>query len=204
MNIRWSHIVTALALPMMLVSCFFTGVESTSTITDKEVNRTLSEMETRQPSATLTPYIDSLENWRAGKLFYVTDDKAKMLFDASSDLDIDSIHLAGKTLRYDGYNLISSIAGDQTAAIKFSYNGNRLVYRTGKTLNDLTHKFTIPLLIDMDMVNHMAQQLQGKTVYITTPLWYDLGTEQLSRGYQFVPVTITAVEPGNKSLPQNS
>ena len=86
----------------MVSSCFFTGVEHTGVISDKEVNRIINEMETHQPASALTPYVDSLPAWHVGKKFFATDDQLRLLFERTADYDIDSISFANKYLTYTG------------------------------------------------------------------------------------------------------
>lgn len=194
--------IVAFLLPCVaLTSCFFTGVESTGRITDKEVERTLSEMEQRQPTSSLKPYASTLLSWQRGKAFYVADDQAKLLFEPSPLFDRDTLRLAGKVLTFIGYDQQQSLTGEKTVAINLSDNTHTLVYRTGKKIEDFAAGYNIPLLIDMDEVEHYAHQLVGKRVYVTTPLWYDQTNGQPTAGRQYIPVTITSVQPGNKSLP---
>ena len=182
-----------------LTSCMFTGVESTKQVTDKEVQRTIGELERRQPTMTVQPFRDSVPAWRIGKEFYVTDNQLRLIMSRADD---DTTTLAGKILRYDGYEAGSVLDNTATLNLKFiAPTGKAYIYRTGKTREQFTHSFIVPLLIDMDMVHDVDRQLRGREVYIKTPLWYDLNDESLRRERQFIKVRIDAVEPGNKVLP---
>lgn len=194
------RLLTITLLPV-LSGCFFTGVENTGKITDKEVQRRISEIELRQPASSLTALADSLPAWRVGKNFYATDDGLRLLFDRSSDYDIDTVSFSGKTLTYAGYDIVSSISGAQTVNIKLSNGRHSFIYRTNKTLDSFGPDFSIPLLIDMDAVNDVARQLVGRDVYVKTSIWYDTNSEDVFTGRQYIPVRIIAVKPGNKVLP---
>lgn len=194
-----SHIVGVVAL-LSLGSCF-TGVENTPKITDKDVSRTISELERRQPSMSLTARPDSLLAWKQGKKFFVTDNQARLIFATSSSYDIDSINLTGKQLSYTGYEQSLGLDNRQVVTINFTDGTNVYSYRTGKTIDEFTSSFSIPLLVDMDMVIDVASSLEGKEVYIKTSIWYNLEKEHMFKGRQFIKVRITKVAPGNKILP---
>ena len=182
-----------------LTGCMFTGVESTKQVTDKEVAKTIGELERRQPTMTVQPFRDSVPAWRIGKEFFVTDNQLRLIVQGADD---DTTALAGQILRYDGYEAGSVLDNTEAFNLKFTApSGKTYVYRTGKTREQFTANFIVPLLIDMDMVHDVDRQLRGKEVYIKTPLWYDLNEESLRRARQFIKVRIDAVEPGNKVLP---
>lgn len=192
------HIIIAL-ISSLCTGCFFTGVESTQKVSEKEVSRALSELERKQPSLTLTTYNDSVPSWRPGKRFFVTDNQVRLIF---NNITTDSISLAGTCLVYDGFESGSVLDNRETLNLKFlTQDGKTLIFRTGKTLEQFSSTFSIPLLIDMDMVEDANRQLQGKEVYIKTSIWYDPESGEMKRGRQFVKVKIERVEPGNKVLP---
>lgn len=182
-------------------SCFFTGVEHTGTITDKEVNRIITELETHQPASALTAYVDSLPSWRIGKRFYATDDQLRLLFERTADIDIDTIAFAGKYITYNGYETATSISGVKAVNIKFGDGTHNYTYKTSKSIDQFSPDFVIPLLVDMDMVEHVAAQIVGHEVYIKTMIWYSEQDDYLFRGRQYIPVKIVDVKPGNKVLP---
>jgi len=189
------------AVALLALSSCFTGVENTPKITEKDVSRTMTELERRQPTLSLTAYQDSLPNWRAGKQFFVTDDQARLLFAHNQSVDLDSVKFAGRFITFAGTETVNGLDNRDVVDILMSIDGNTFTYHTGKSMGDFTSSFTIPLLIDMDMVNHVAAQIQGKDVYIKTPIWYDIDKEYMMRGRQFIKVHIDQVLPGNKVLP---
>lgn len=201
-RIRYTYKLLLLCVLMPLLNaCFFTGVENTGKITEKEVERIISEIDLRQPASSLTTLADSLPSWKPGKQFYATDDQLRLLFERSINYDIDTITFNGRYLSYTDYEIISSISGAHTVNINFTDGTHNYVYRTNKTIDSFTPDFTIPLLVDMDLVEDVGQQLRGRKVYVKTPIWYDTESENVFTGRQYIPVTITDVKPGNKVLP---
>ena len=182
-----------------MAGCMFTGVESTQRVSEKEVQRTMGELERRQPTMTLQPFLDSVPAWQQGKQFFVTDNQLRLVMFTTAP---DTVQLAGQLITYDGYDQGSVLDNRDALNLRFrDRDGKTYVYRTGKTIDHFSAKYSVPLLIDMDMVADVDRQLRNKEVWIKTPIWYDLGTEEMQRGRQFIRVRIDAVEPGNKVLP---
>ena len=187
---------------LLLSACNFTGVESTPKVTDKEVQKTINELERQQSSSWLSSRPDSVPAWQKGKQFYVTDDQIRLIMLPESIEKGDSVKLAGSILTYDGEETGSVLDNRATINLHFidAHKGHWL-YRTGKTSDELTSAWRIPLLIDVDMVNHVRSQLRNRDAFILTNLWYDPQDEQLYHARKYVKVTITDVVPGNKVLP---
>lgn len=184
---------------MTLGGCFFTGVENTARVTDKEVNRVITEIESRQPSSSLSTQIQPLKSWRVGKRFHVVDDQVLMFFDQMGGQD--SLHLQGQVVTFAGLSQSPSLLQRQAVDVTFDYQGHKLVYHTGRPLEEIPDNFTIPLLIDLDMVQDVNRQIAGRAVWVKTSIWYDPLSEQMRKGRQLVPVVISRVEPGNKVMP---
>lgn len=195
------RLLLALAATVLLGGCMFTGVEGTKKITDKEVARSLRDLERQQPSTTLQPHIDSVATWQRGKLFHVTDRNAIHILRPENAADTAS--LAGATLAYDGYTTGSALDNRATLTLRFRNTATGAAYtlRTNKTIDEFGASYEIPLLIDLDMVANVARQTVGRQFYIKTPLWRDPDTDQPLDGRQFIAVTVTDVKPGNKALP---
>lgn len=179
-----------------------TGIEVTEHVTDKDVQKAIADNQ-KNPSAnvSLKAYVDSLPAWRVGeKRFWVADNQVALLFDGGGK---DLAPLNGHVMVYDGYDTGSIYDNRQTINIKFldSETGDTLVYRTGKTLQEFGSGFSIPMLIDLDMVRHVAGQIEGRDFYIRTPIWYDRENEQMINGRHFIQVHIDKVEPGNAVMP---
>lgn len=194
------YYIVCLAILTGLNSCF-TGVENTPKITEKDVKKTISELERKQPSMTLVINQESANEWKSGKQFYVTDNQVKNLFSHSQYYDSDTISLAGKLLTYVGLDTVVEVDNRIVTILKFTAGDTIYSYKSGKTIDELSLLSGIPLLIDMDMVNQVARELEGKEVYIKTSIWYDLKKEYMIKGRQFIKVRITKVSPGNKVLP---
>ncbi len=194
-------VITAL-VAVMLTSCF-TGVETTKKITERDVQRAFQEMERGKHESSITPFVDSLPHWRQGKEFWVVDDRAHLIFQPSASYSIDSLQLTGKRLEFISYSTRRQIDNSEVVDIIMSdSHGHRLIYATGKSLGDVSKpSFSMPFLVDDDMVQNYARQLVGKTVYVKTSVWFDGAGNYTTGGRKFVPVVITAVTAGNDVYP---
>jgi hypothetical protein len=145
------------------VSCG-TGIEVTEHVTDKDVRKAIGQMENHQRVVTLDSFTDSVPAWRSGKRFWVADNQVKLLFTPDQGFDLDTVSLAGRVLKYNGYSTGDIYDNRQTVNILFNdaINGRTYLYRTGKTIDEFHPAFSIPMLIDMDMVQHIERQIKGK------------------------------------------
>lgn len=184
-----------------LFSSCGTGIESTPKITEKDVKKAMAQAENLSPGSFLKIGRDSVPVWKKGKRFFVTDDQVKLIFSYSPDYDADTLHLAGKYLDYDGYSTGSLLDNRKELNLKFSDGKHGFIYASGKTLQEFTSRYTIPFLIDEDLVKGVASQLAGKKFFIKTSIWYDPQSERMIDGRQFIEVKIDRVLPGNKVLP---
>ena len=201
MTHRLYNIIIAFVLGLAVQSCF-TGVEGTRKITDKDVQRALEELERGKHDASLTAFTDSLPAWKEGKEFWVVDEQAKLIFLPIADCDLDSLQLEGTKLAFTGFGTHRQLDNSEVVDIYLSDGVHRLTHSTGKSLSDVSHSsFSIPFLVDADMVRHYAQQLEGKTVWVKTSIWLDAQGDYKTGGRKFVPVVITAVKPGNRVYP---
>jgi hypothetical protein len=180
-----------------------TGIEVTEHVTDKDVRKVIGQVDSRQSVVTLEAFTDSLPSWKIGKRFWVADNQVKLLFTPDQGFDLDTVSLAGRVLKYNGYSTGDIYDNRQTVNILFNdaINGRTYLYRTGKTIDELHPAFSIPMLIDMDMVQHIERQIKGKDFYIRTPIWYDRDNEQMMTGRHFIQVCIDSVLPGNSVMP---
>lgn len=187
-------------LPMLLLSSCFTGVEGTKKVTDKDVAKVLSTVTETGDTPKLLDIAptDSVASWAMGKRFYVCDDQARLMFQPSAEYSADTLHLGGRYLSYAGYTTGSLLDNNSLVTLRFTDGVHTYSYRTGKELADLHPGYSIPFFIDQDLVNRAAGQIEGKTYYIKTRIWYDTERGEMKDGRQFVPVKITRVEPGNK------
>lgn len=199
MKKKITHILMLL-LMSVLPGCF-TGVESTGHVTERDVQKATAEAAKHATASTLTAWHDSVPAWRPGKQFYVTDDQVRLLFARATDYDVDSIRLAGIILYYDGYDTGSMLDNRPTVNLRFTDRRHTYVYRTDKTMDEFQASYSIPMLVDMDAVHHVARQISGQDLYVKTAIWYDIATDEMLRGRQFIKVHIDSVLPGNKVLP---
>lgn len=200
---RYVHVLVGMLLCAVVASCG-TGIEVTSHVTDKEVRRAMEQTHANQQDVMLEAYVDSLPAWRQGKRFWVTDDQVKLLFTPQPGYDTDTLHLAGRVLDYVGYQTSGLFQNDNryiVVDLHDSVTGLTYACRAGKAIEANRRGFTIPMLIDLDMVDHVARQVEGKDYYILTGIWYDRQSEQMVDGRHFVKVHIDSVLPGNSVLP---
>lgn len=190
----------------VLVSACGTGIEVTERVTDKDVRRVIEQVDSRQTTVTLDPYVDSLYAWNPGKRFWVADDQINKMLNVSSAYDKDTLHLAGHILLYRSSGADGILIGDynnRRLSLYFedSETGAHYSYRAGKEVEARRPGFTFPMLIDMDMVEHVARQVVNKVFFIRTPIWYDRQSEQMISGRHFIKVRVDSVLPGNAVLP---
>ena len=190
--------LSAACLLLVTVSCG-TGIEVTERVTDKDVRKAIGQIESRQPVVTLVPYTDSVPAWQPGKRFWVADNQVRQLFTRNSDYNNDTVDLAGHVLEYTGYDTGGLYDNRMTVNLRFrdTEGGKTFVYRSGKTMEEFRPGFSIPMLIDMEMVDHVARQVVDQDYYIRTPIWYDRQSGQMRDGRHFIKVHIDSVLPGN-------
>lgn len=199
-----SFLVISAWMCLSLMSCG-TGIEVTEHVTDKDVQRVLEKDTGHQPEVALRVYQDSLPAWKPGKRFWVTDDQVNQMLMRADGYDKDTLHLAGHILEYSRC-VASGLALEQDSSkvdILFHdvATGLPVIYRYGKAIEESHGGFSLPMLIDLDMVSHVAEQLVGNEYYIRTPIWYDRQSEQMMDGRHFIKVRIDSVLQGNTVLP---
>ena len=194
--------LVSIGLLFIFSSCF-TGIESTKKITlSREEKKIIkpTEEELFFTGFTGTP----VEEWREGQEFYVTDNKAILIFEPHGfPLDASLPELEGDTLTYVGVESRLDPAGNITLVINFSDGKFKYPYNTGRpfdTAISSVRSDQIPMLIDLQTVNKVRDLLKGQKLWTKTLLWYDEKGERIN-GKKFVPVTIEDVEPGNMVFP---
>ena len=200
---RGYHVVWACFIGLLLVACG-TGIEVTERVTDKDVKRVLEQSEGNLPTVTLVPFEDPLTSWKVGKRFWVADDHVRELLVNDSHYDFDTIHLAGHVLRFmrsETTGFYSDDDGRVNIVFEDPATLNNYVYRVGLPRDTVRPYVSLPMLIDLDMVDHVARQVQGKDFYIRTGIWYDRETEKMKDGRHFIKVHVDSVLPGNTVLP---
>ena len=189
----------AVATVLLCDSCS-TGVENVPEITTRDVQRHFHHIGER-PQSSLLPYRDSIACWKNGKQFYVADNQFKHLVSLTSTLDPDTLNLGGSVVVFNGFSTLRKLDGSETLSLCFSSNQGPLVIDTGRERSAITAQYSVPFLIDLDMVGHYARQLVGNSYYITTPLWIDRESLEIIKGRKYVPVTVDSVLPGDKVFP---
>ncbi|MBQ3364789.1 MAG: hypothetical protein IJG42_12665 [Muribaculaceae bacterium] len=200
-----SRVVACCVIALLVMSCG-TGIEMSRQVTDKDVRRVMEQVDSRQTTVTLDPYVDSLDAWKPGKRFWVADDQINQMLNVSSAYDKDTLRLAGHIILYSSRGADGILIGDynnRRLSLYFedSETGARYTYNAGKEAKASRPGFTFPMLIDMDMVEHYARQIVDKDFYIKTPIWYDRHSEQMLDGRHYIKVHIDSVLPGNAVLP---
>ena len=189
---------------MFLMSCG-TGIEVTEHVSDKDVKRVITQIDQHEPRVTLDHYIDSVPAWQNDKKrFWVADNQVRLLMGVDADPVADTVDLSGHVLVFKGYELGSLYDNRQTVNLLFKDeldNSKTYIYRTGKTIGEFSSAFTIPMLIDLDMVSHIARQMEGMDYYIRTAIWYECESAQMINGRHFIKVHVDSVLPGNAVLP---
>ena len=195
------NILLVAVAALSLTGCF-TGVESTKKITEKDVQRAIRHFDDGSRESSIHVAADSLSSWREGKEFWCVDNQARLIFKPSVDYDLDTLALEGKKLSYAGYGTHRKLDNTEVVDIYMNYGRHRLVYNTDKTFKEVNRpSLVMPFLVDDDVLESVAKQLKGKTVYIKTSIWNDKDGYYNSGGRQFIPVVITAVKPGDKVHP---
>lgn len=188
------------ALAIMLHGCF-TGVESTPKITATDVKKE------KIPSTPEQSFLDDVApqppaEWQPGKLFFVSDPKAAIIFTASSTASTDNI--AGNFIRFSRIYPVKSVTSEEVTEIEFlTSDGGKLYYRDNTPYADVmkrTH-LELPFLIEQSVVDDVKRHLIGKTYYVITQLWYSPDGTQSVNGLRHVPVKIVDVVPGNAVYP---
>lgn len=197
-------IVSVVAMFFMATSCF-TGIENTKKITTKDVAKV--EQERGRTITTESQYnavkLDSFPNWNKGKLFYVVDDNVRLIFAPSTLYDVDTLHLSGRTLEYNGYTESSILDNEPKVNLHFRDGVNEYIYPTKKTINEIQRlgvMLQVPFMIEQELVSRYNTLLSGKTFYLKTSIWYDERGNMIT-GKKFIPVTIKNISPGDKVFP---
>lgn len=199
-----SHIIYTMCVCILLgLSSCFTGIESTQKVKlSREDRKNLEPTEEELYFKGVAP--TPLSEWKPGKGFLAADNKTILIFNQHGlPSDPDVAALGGKILNFSGIEPKLEPDGSQSASIIFSDGTQSYRYDSGKPYSQAPQSVTsdkIPMLIDLEMVEMARKLLSGNTYWIRSPLWYDDIGNRIP-GQKFVPVTISAVEPGNVAFP---
>lgn len=184
---------------LTLTSSCFTGIESTPRITDKDVKRNdaMSVNVASDVATMLRPPI--ITQWEQGRRFRITDAKISLLFEKEPKI------VPGDILVFDKVQNEISIIGDTVAVLTFRMDGDYasepLRFKAGLSASALSPSFTLPMSVDLDMVDNAANLLVGKEYYIISSMRVDSTLTPTEKGRRYVPVVIRNVSPGNADYP---
>lgn len=191
-----------LATSVMLLHGCFTGVESTPTITSKDVKKLNAAEQSVE-----TVYVGDIKpqpmgEWHEGKKFYVTDDKIYIIFNALSDTS--KFPHTGDTISFLRAIPAMSLTGNDATDLVFRMPDGLTegVYRVGAKEEELKSRkyMEMPFAIDLDVISTLDHKLKGEKLFTLTPLWYSLD-DKATKGRRFVEVTVEEVLPGNLVYP---
>ncbi len=186
-----------MAVVPVLISCG-TGIDSTARITYNDVKR---QVGTLTPEELLVADIlpEQLGDWKAGKRFYVVDDRLKVLLGATApDYTIAGDYLSFIEARED----ISPLGGKITKLSFLTSRGDEVVYPLNLSLGEVSSRsrVDIPFTIEESLIAATREKLAGRQLYVLVADRY-LPDGSNSRRPKFIPVSVSAVKPGNDIYP---
>lgn len=198
MRVLSKYCVTAAAtVSMGLFAACFTGIESTPKISAEKVER--SPAPGAQEEALMADIAgEPPARWKRGKEFTVTDPRISIIFDPGAP-EI----AAGDTLRYVSTDRVISILGEPQAQLRFeTRRGGTALYTADISDVALAARpsFEIPFTVEQSVVAEVGGRLEGKRLFVLTPMWYD-GHGQSFTGRKFVPAVVERVVAGNTVYP---
>lgn len=193
-----SLLIVAAVMAAGCSSCF-TGIESTPRITREDVRRSGVKVSAEQLFADSISG-QSPHEWLPGKQWQVSDDKIAIIFSGTPE---SASNLSGQNITLVDRTTASTVTGEEVVELRLNTpNGNTLIYRTDIPANewDKRQSLSIPFTVELDPVAKADSMLRGRTLYITTPLWYD-NNGNLINGLRHIPVRINRVIPGSANYP---
>lgn len=192
---------TYIIISSLLLSSCYTATESTPTIKEKDIPKHIPTAEELVMENNFTQRGCHL--WLEGKVFISVEEQLSPVLRPEGKSSPTISGLKGKAFIYRG-SREENIFGDKAVVyLLFECEGNRYSYYTGKSWQEIADTDYLPLipsLVDADEVAVARSLFEGKTLYILTNQWYNESGEPIP-GRHYVPVQITAVEPGNNVLP---
>lgn len=184
------------------VSGCFTGVESTPKITQKEL---------KKQNVTDTPEKHVLGNlsteapvlWQPGRRFYVADNRAAR---AAWRIEpaFEAGNLKGKFLQLVSTDTVPTLTDRTEIQLTMAVEGDttQLSFRTGLTPQQWQEvkNFSLPHLIDMEIVDTVKKRLLGNTYYILTSRRTGANADD-TLGTRYQPVTVIDVKPESEATP---
>lgn len=191
--------ITAVLALIGMTGCF-TGVESTPKITLRDVNRrTIAD----RPEFHVLDSVGFVapRTWETGKRFFIADSRISRAAWRAEPYD----SLAGHTAVLRGFDSVPTLTGEYEMQLNFtidSISQSVLEIRTGISPQrwQSLDTYSIPHLVDMDMIDAIADRLVGKTYYILSSRRQTI-TGNDTIGLRYAPVTVTRVLPATEATP---
>lgn len=189
--------ISAISLMALLSSCF-TGIESTPTITERDVRR-------QQPKTVIeNSYLKEIESTPStlsiGSQLAVTDSKIRIIFEQTPDMAPLNI---GDTLTLSSVEETVSFDGQKLTLLVFSgKNSSNHTYRTNISPVDFARNsaISIPFTVNLNKVRAVKEKMLNQKYYILTATHYD-NNDNIVTGRKFIPVTVNDVSAGNEYYP---
>ncbi len=189
-------------MPTLFLSGCFTGIESTPRITSSDVKKENIHTTPEQMFLSDLNY-EAPKEWSAGKRFYITDPKIRLVLGTTAPLDTS--RLKSKEMVFERIEKVRSVTGEDMAILRFNIEGQSVdvTYDANTPYDALMHRenLEIPFTVDLDMIDQIRNRIIGNTYYITTPLWYDNLTDKQVKGLRHIAVEIIDVLPGTSVYP---
>lgn len=193
---KWLMTMMAVPVCLALQGCF-TGIEGTKKIALSKQDKTMLAP-TAEEQFLLEVKADTLKNWLPGKLFYVADGRISILIEPNDNPALER----GDVLSFNSTDYKKSPDGSMSTILVFQYGDHS--YRVPLDKNSLeasnTTSIDVPMLIDISMIEAVKDKMVGKTLWTRSSLWTDKEGNYVG-GKKYVPVTVTAVKPGNQMFP---
>lgn len=188
------------AFLVMLSSCY-TATESTPKIEDAVVDKIEKGEEELIMENNFVKH--GCQSWLPGKSFAYVDESLSPVLRPEENASLSTTGLKGKTFVYEGYREENLYGNKKLVTLVFRCDSAIYTYATGKSIDEIAAmEYTplIPSFVDWDDVATARDLFLGKRLYILTNQWYD-EDNQLFTSRKLIPVTVTAVSPGNSVLP---
>ena len=194
------HLAAALSM-VAAMACALTGCYSpTHTVPIGGADLKREGVATLSPEQKLVAGIrpEPPRSWCAGKTWRVTDDRLRLMLRG----DVPADTLTGMTLTLSGLAAAPTITGDSVIELRLSLDGHNVAYRTarGREAFMARSEFALPFAVETAPVAELDSLLRGRSLYVLTSTWLDsLGN--YIKGRRYIPVTVTAVTPGEPQAP---
>lgn len=192
------RLLTSTALFMALLSSCFTGIESTPTITERDVRRQQSKAMVEDS------YLKDIESQpsvlKIGSQLAITDSKIRIIFEQSPNMVAPNV---GDTITLSEISEFTSFDGQKLTLLIFTNsNGDKYTYRTNISTTTFARDsdISIPFTVDLSKVNSVREKMLNQKYYILTATHYDQN-DNIVTGRKFIPATVTNVSAGNEYYP---